>query len=134
MVDAFQTEFQQYLSTDHRPHDMLCLPLDGGRWKQARYRWETAGYASVHTATWQTLLRSLAARRLKAYGAERLQAQLAEHSVAERNSLAVADRTGVVLAFTGPAGNNINPVESTLARKFRPAAWGATPGELLSKA
>lgn len=76
LVDTFQPEFQCYLASVRSPHDVLGLPLDGVRWNQGRYLWETEGYAQISMATWQTLLRSLAARRLKAYGAERLQAQL----------------------------------------------------------
>ncbi len=77
LVDARWPEFQRYLSATHTSDDVLGLPLDGMRWRQPRYGWDTAGYAAVDTATWQTLACALMARRLGEYGARRLQAQLA---------------------------------------------------------
>ena len=76
LVDERWPEFERYLAETHTERDVLGIPLDGTRWNQPRYRWETAGYARVGAATWQTLTRSLATRRLGRYGAARLQAQL----------------------------------------------------------
>ena len=67
----------QALCRRFRPVDrVLGLPLDGGRWRLARYRWETDGFARVGSAPLQTLARAFAVRRAPAQGAARRQAEL----------------------------------------------------------
>jgi len=76
LLDECWPEFARYVAAQRTCGDILGIPLDGVRWRQRRYGWDTSGYARVGTATWQTLARSVATRRLGQYGAARLQAQL----------------------------------------------------------
>ena len=76
LVDEKTPEFALYLEENHRPDDLLAIPLDGMRWKRPQYAWKQEGYARIVTATAATLARVFAARRLGRYGAARLQAQL----------------------------------------------------------
>lgn len=85
LMDERWPEFERYLAETHTDNDVLGIPLDGARWNQPRYAWDTTGYARVGAATWQTLARSFATRRLGKYGAARLQAQLdCANALAER--------------------------------------------------
>lgn len=76
LVDALWPEFQAYVAQTHTVNDVLGIPLDGIRWHQPRYAWDTSGYARVGTATGQTLARSMAARRLAESGPRRRQAEI----------------------------------------------------------
>ena len=77
LVDERWPEFQAYLARTRTSEDMLGIPLDGARWHQARYAWDTRGYAHVGAATWQTVARSLAGRRMADSGAARRRAEMA---------------------------------------------------------
>jgi hypothetical protein len=49
-VDELWPEFDAYLARERKSGDVLCLPLDGGRWHRPNYAWTTAGFSQVHTA------------------------------------------------------------------------------------
>ncbi len=75
LVDENWPEFRAYVTAAHNDGDVLALPLDGGRWKAARYAWGTKGFARVEAATLAALSRSLILRRAKD-GPERRAADL----------------------------------------------------------
>lgn len=77
LVDEGWPEFQEYLSQTRTAEDLLGIPLDGARWHQPRYAWDTVGYARVGAATAETLVRSLSQRRLAASGPARRRAEIA---------------------------------------------------------
>ena len=62
LVDANWPEFRDFVGRVKRQGDALALPLNGARWRIGRYRWDTAGFSSVTTATAATLARSAALR------------------------------------------------------------------------
>jgi hypothetical protein len=75
-VDTCWPEFDAYIARTRTPSDLLCAPLDGQRWNRPQYGWTTQGFAAVHTATFATLRRAFASRRLAAQGAARQAALL----------------------------------------------------------
>ena len=76
LLDAFWPEYDRYL-TDHRlPADWLFTPLDRRRWKIGPYRWDSTGFAKVHSAPFEVARRSFISRRLAAQGAARQRALL----------------------------------------------------------
>jgi hypothetical protein len=77
LLDENWPELQAYVALSRRSNDVLGLPLDGGRWRLARYRWQTDGAARVGSAPFQTLARALAVRRAPPQGPARRQAELA---------------------------------------------------------
>ena len=76
LLDENWPELQAYIGLSQRSDDILGLPLDGGRWRLARYEWQTAGVARVGSAPFQTLARALAVRQAPPQGAARRQAEL----------------------------------------------------------
>ena len=62
LVDENWGEFRDYVLRTRKSADVLGLPLDGGRWRLARYRWPTDGFDRVGAATTATLQRALAIR------------------------------------------------------------------------
>ena len=76
LVDERWPEFDAYLQANHAADDVLALPLDGTRWSQPRYAWDTSGYAAVESAAMATLWRAFRARRLASEGPAQRQAQL----------------------------------------------------------
>jgi hypothetical protein len=77
LLDENWPELQAYVAVSRRSNDVLGLPLDGGRWRLARYQWQTDGVARVGSAPFQTLARALAVRRAAPQGAARRWAELA---------------------------------------------------------
>ncbi len=63
LVDAYSPEMALYLEACRTAADHLLLPLNGTKWRMARYAWETNGYARVGEARHETLCRAVAARR-----------------------------------------------------------------------
>jgi len=87
LVDENWPEFREFIGARRQPRDVLGLPLDGGRWRLPRYRWDTSGFVRVETATFRAFRRALAMRRLPAQGAIRRQAELqAAEAIARRLS------------------------------------------------
>jgi len=77
LVDEWQPEFATYLKSLPRGRTLLCRPMDGIRWRKANYAWPAAGYQRTAQATFLTLRRAWASRRLREQGAERQRALLA---------------------------------------------------------
>lgn len=100
LVDENWPEWRVYLAENRTGDDVLALPLDGKRFNQPRYVWDTNGYARIHAATASTLWRGVTARRLGRYGAARLQAQLdgAEMLAGHFAGALCSDVTRVVVA------------------------------------
>jgi hypothetical protein len=71
LLDDYWPEFDQYLQSKRRSNDILAVPLDGQRWRQANYAWSLENAGTVHQAAPVTLRRSLSSRRLAAQGAAR---------------------------------------------------------------
>jgi len=76
LVDEAWPEFEAYVASVHSDADVLGLPLDGGRWKLARYRWPTTGFGRTGDAALQALLRAAAIRRAGAQGSSRRRAEI----------------------------------------------------------
>ncbi|MBI3677290.1 MAG: VanW family protein [Proteobacteria bacterium] len=76
LVDDYWPEFERYIQEIRDERDVLCVPIDGARWKLERYRWKPDGFSQVRRATLQTLLRSWKSRRLAQQGPARRQAEL----------------------------------------------------------
>jgi hypothetical protein len=75
LVDETWGEFKDYVARTRTGEDVLGLPLDGARWRLARYRFDTNGFGSVGTATAAALRRTLALRGA-GQGPKRRQAEL----------------------------------------------------------
>jgi hypothetical protein len=71
LVDEYWPEFEQYLRSQRFESDLLCVPLDGQRWRKPNYAWNPTGWGQVHRATATTLQRALACRRLPLQGSSR---------------------------------------------------------------
>lgn len=76
LVDAWTPEMDGYAARQHKPGDVLLVPLNSRRWKLGPYRWDTTGYAQVKESPWFVLRRSLQSRRLVSQGARRQTALL----------------------------------------------------------
>jgi hypothetical protein len=76
LLDGAWPEYFDWVSAYHSPNDHLFIPLDGSSWNRPNYLWPLHGFARIHTATLQTLIRAWRSRRLAAQGAERQKALL----------------------------------------------------------
>ncbi|HXC54829.1 MAG TPA: VanW family protein [Rhizomicrobium sp.] len=65
LVDENWPELRGYVAATRKEDDVLALPLDGARWRAARYAWPTEGFARVMPATATAVARSLALRFAK---------------------------------------------------------------------
>jgi hypothetical protein len=81
LVDEYWHEFDSYIQSQRTAKDILCIPLDGQRWKKPNYRWGTAGFSAIRRATMTTLRRAYDSRKLSAQGAQR-QKSLLRHDEA----------------------------------------------------
>jgi hypothetical protein len=90
LVDEFWPEFDEYIRRAKAAGDVLCLPIDGIRWRRPQYGWDVYGFSRVVDAPVQTILRGLASRRLAAQGAARQRALI-------KSSEALATRYGRAL-------------------------------------
>jgi hypothetical protein len=75
LVDENWGEFKDYVMRARTEHDVLGMPLDGARYRLARYRWPTGGFDRVGSAPIATLTRALAIRG-KAQGPARRNAEI----------------------------------------------------------
>jgi VanW like protein/Glycosyl transferases group 1 len=100
LLDEAWPEFSEYVGHKKQSPDVLGIPLDGTRWRIARYRWDISGFAKVSTATFATLSRSFTTRKLAAQGPARQLAQLrgAEALVKRFAKLLTPDMTDVCVA------------------------------------
>ena len=71
LVDEFVPEFNSYISANRDGQDLLCVPLDGRRFRKANYAWQTEGFGDVKQSLIVTALRSYRSRKLAAQGAAR---------------------------------------------------------------
>ncbi len=62
LVDEFWPEFDAHIAAGKSERDLLCLPLDGKRWRRPQYGWTATGFGAVRTATLTTLVRALRMR------------------------------------------------------------------------
>ena len=76
LVDGVWPEHDAWMAAERDPADVLLLPIDGQRFRRARYAWSGEGFAAVQQFPAITLRRALEARRLATQGAARQQALL----------------------------------------------------------
>jgi len=100
LLDKCWPESRDYVSRTREADDVLGIPLDGARWRVARYGYDTRGFAKVITAPLAAAGRTLALRRLKQQGPARRAAELrAAARLARRLSRALTpDVTEVCVA------------------------------------
>ena len=77
LLDEFSPEFDEYIQKQRNDGDLICLPIDGRRFRKPNYAWNTSGFAKVAQSFVLTAERSLRSRRLAAQGAARQQNLLA---------------------------------------------------------
>ncbi len=102
LVDGLWPEHDAWLRSRRDRSDILLLPLDGRRFRRARYAWSSAGFAAVHQFPALTLARAVSSRRLAAQGAARQRALLRhEARLAEAMARTLpASATHLVIAQT----------------------------------
>lgn len=99
LVDEFWPEFDAYIGENRSARDLLCLPLDGVRWRRPQYAWTTAGAGEVRTATLTTLARALAMRG-SAQGPQRRMRELRAADALARRFAARLDADVTALCVT----------------------------------
>ena len=77
LVDEYMPEFDEYTQRERSNVDLLCLPIDGKRFRKANYAWDQSGFKQVRQSFLITALRSYRSRKLAAQGAARQQNLLA---------------------------------------------------------
>ena len=77
LVDEYWPEFDRYISRARRESDLICLPIDGRRFRKPNYSWTISGFSKVKQFPSFVLHRSFQMRKLSAQGAARQQALLA---------------------------------------------------------
>ena len=77
LVDEYWPEFDRYISRTRREGDLICLPIDGRRFRKSNYSWTTEGFSKVKQVPSVVLYRSYQLRRLASQGAARQRALLA---------------------------------------------------------
>lgn len=87
LVDEYWPEFDKYIQANRTAKDILCIPLDGQKWKKPNYRWNKTGFSKIKSATLATLHRAYDSRKLSAQGANR-QKNLLKHDEALAKKLA----------------------------------------------
>ena len=86
LIDETWGEFKDYVAKTRTSDDVLGLPIDGERWRLARYRFDTKGFDRIGTATTAALQRMFTLRAT-GQGARRRKAEL---DGAERVALSLA--------------------------------------------
>ncbi|MDQ2746894.1 MAG: VanW family protein [Acidobacteriota bacterium] len=71
LVDGYLPEFDEYLQKTRTANDVMFVPLDGKRFRQANYAWNRDGFAAVKQSLRVAVERSYKSRRLAAQGAAR---------------------------------------------------------------
>lgn len=79
LVDEFSPEINKYVDNRLRRGDLMCIPIDGHRFKKPNYAWNTNGKAEVKQSPMVTAERAFRSRRLASQGAERQRNLLAMH-------------------------------------------------------
>jgi VanW like protein/Glycosyl transferases group 1 len=76
LLDECWPEFRAHVRGSRRADDVIGIPLDGSRWRLARYGWDLGGFGKVATAPLAALARAVAVRRLKHQAPARRAAEL----------------------------------------------------------
>jgi hypothetical protein len=71
LVDEYMPEFDKYLQRERSADDVLCMPIDGKRFRKGNYAWDTGGFKQVRQSFVVTAVRSYRSRKLAAQGAAR---------------------------------------------------------------
>jgi len=79
LVDEYWPEFDRYISEKKRESDLLCIPLNGKRYRKSNYAWSADGFDVVKQSRLFTLWRSFHSRKLAAEGAARQASLLTCH-------------------------------------------------------
>ncbi len=74
LVDGVWPEHDAWMRASRDPADVLLLPIDGRRFRRARYAWSREGFGTVHQFPGLTVQRAIASRRLSTQGAARQRA------------------------------------------------------------
>ena len=121
LVDDNWPEFQAYVARAHRPADVFGQPIDGARWRLARYHWRADGFTRAGSAPIQALRRMIAIRRAPAQGPARRNAELAG-----------AERIGMSLArLLTPEVTRVCVAQSLLPYLWRDGHLGGREVEVL---
>jgi hypothetical protein len=99
LVDENWPEFRDHVARTRADGDVLALPLDGARWRAARYAWPTDGFARVQDASPTALAHAYLVRRA-AEGPAKREAGLRRAEALARRAARVLtpDVTEVVVA------------------------------------
>lgn len=76
LVDEYWPEFDSFIQFERAIGDLLCVPIDGKRFRQSNYAWSVEGFRAIKQSRTATLRRAWESRRLAAQGAARQQALL----------------------------------------------------------
>ena len=100
LLDEYYPEFDSYIRGVRREQDLLCVPLDGKKFRKAHYAWTTENFRHVRQSRIVTLLRAHRSRRLAVQGAARQRALLAYSERLARSyaALLTYDITHVVVS------------------------------------
>lgn len=71
LVDEFSPEVDKYIQSTRASDDVLCVPLDGKRFKKGNYAWSMDGFAKANQSMLVTAVRSYRSRKLATQGAAR---------------------------------------------------------------
>lgn len=71
LVDEFMPEFDLYGQTNRTIDDLLCIPLDGKRFRKGNYAWTVDGFGTIKQSIFVTAKRSYRSRKLATQGAAR---------------------------------------------------------------
>ena len=108
LVDEFSPEFDSYVQSERDADDLLCIPLDGRKFRKRNYAWHIEGFGSVKQSLFVTALRSYRSRRLAQQGAAR-----------QRNLLAMYQ----VLAESYASRLSYNVLHVTVQQNLLPFLW-----------
>ena len=71
LVDEYSPEIDKYIQSTRTGDDVLCVPLDGKRFRKGNYAWSMDGFAKTHQSLLVTAVRSYRSRKLATQGAAR---------------------------------------------------------------
>ncbi|MDI1243251.1 MAG: VanW family protein [bacterium] len=71
LVDEYIPEFDEYIQRERSDADLLCLPIDGKRFRKPNYGWDVGGFKEVRQSYVVTAVRAYRSRKLAAQGAAR---------------------------------------------------------------
>jgi len=71
LVDEFMPEFDDFIQLERSSDDLLCIPVNGTRFRKANYAWDMEGFGKVNESLYITAVRSYRSRKLAAQGPAR---------------------------------------------------------------